>query len=148
MKQTKKIRLVIEADVQQDTQLTPDVIKRVLGSHSNYAEWIASEDFHENLLANEALLAVLLANPSKYAQFFFDVLGGLVESMSFQEFLSLAGQAGQDKDPLKGLVSKLSGKPADYLNEAIKVGALHDSTELTRYALDIKPVRIYVEDVS
>jgi hypothetical protein len=148
MKQTKKIRLVIEVDVQQDTELTPDVIKRVLGTNSNYAEWIASEDFHENLLANEALLAALLANRSIYTQFFFDVLGGLVEGMSFQEFLALAGQAPQDKDPLISLVSHLSEKPAAYLNEAIKIGALHDSTELTRYALDIKPVRIYVEDVA
>jgi hypothetical protein len=153
MKQTKKIRLVIEADVQQDTELTPEVVARIWGSYNNYPEMISSDWAPDAIGDNQALLSALLADPAYYQRFLFGALRHAVTELTSEyggKFHQLAGlsEPGLEDKLLEEVIEDLPAEAQDHFQDAQNAGVLWENTELTRYSIQVAFTRVSIEEAN
>ena len=153
MKQTKKIRLVIEADVQQDTELTPEVVARIWGTYSNYQEMLTYDWAPDAIKENQAVLSAILADPVYYQRFLFGALRYAVTDLTSEHggnFHELAGlpEPGMDDKLIEEVIDELPEQDKTYLESAIDADVLSENTELTRYSIQIAFTRVAVEEAN
>lgn len=145
MKQTRKIRLVFEVDVQQDTELTPEVVGRILSTYSNYKEFINDEYWQENIKQNNILLTALLARPEQYRHFLLEALENATET---GQFLSLAGISEPDEDPLESILPELPAESTAYFVQMQQEGIFSERTELITFSLNTTITGIHLETIA
>ncbi|ALW86323.1 hypothetical protein AUC43_15270 [Hymenobacter sedentarius] len=148
----KKIRLVFEAEVEQDVEITPDFLRRVWGRNQNFTEDLLSDEhWMESARHEEVLLKALLAYPKQYQQFLLLALQHSTETLTESQFLQLAGNAPnrwarREMDPIEGTVYVLPSESAAYFNKAISNGTFSEQTELIRESLRIDIKSIHIEE--
>ncbi|MFD2717092.1 hypothetical protein ACFST9_00095 [Hymenobacter monticola] len=152
MKKTQKIRLVIEADVAQDTEFTPEVVQRIWGKYGNFKDFIKDEYWQENIRQEQVLLDILLADPKKYHLL---LLGALQHQLddSGTAFFQLAGydtgsKPAHEFDPLEDVVDTLPPATAAYFQRMKQEGIFSERTELITFSTDVTITSIQVEEVN
>jgi len=152
MKKMQKIRLVIEADVAQDTEFTPEVVQRIWGTYGNFKAFIQDEYWQENIRQEQVLLDTLLADPKKYHLL---LLGALQHQLddSGPAFFQLVGydtgnKPVQEFDPLEDVVEALPPATAAYFQRMKQEGIFSERTELVTSSTDVTITSIRVEEVN
>jgi|GEM_PF-6891334 len=151
MKQTKKIRLVIEADVHQDTELTPEVVARIWGSYHNYPEMLSYDWTPDAIKHNQALLSTLLANPTYRQRFLIEALKHTVAEATDDNqgnFKHLAGLPETKEDLVETILNDLPSDAQNHFQVAQDAGVLWENTELARYSIQIDLTRISIEEAN
>ncbi len=150
MKKTQRIRLVIEADVAQDTEFTPDVVRRLWG-YSNVEEMISEDYWQENIRQQQVMLNIIMADPKKYHLLLLAALQHKLDD-SGPEFFQLAGYDTGNKpihefDPLEGVMGALPPETAAYFERMNQEGVLSERTELVNFSTAVEINSIRVEEV-
>lgn len=141
----KKFNIVIEVEVQEDTEITPEVVQRVYGSYGNYHEFIMDPRWLADVEHEKGLLAALRSSPEVYDEFLkADILSRL-ESLSFGDVCHLAGISRDSYQVLPELLDKLSPATKHYFQQAIEDGVLSESTSLVTGSFQVSLQKIRLE---
>jgi hypothetical protein len=118
---TRTLQLLIEVEVDESTEITPELIKSTWGQQSNYHEMVMDPEWLEALASERVMLAALRANPVAYAEYMRANTISRLEGLSGQEIFALGNLHRQDYEVLKDLVPSLPEGPAKaYYTEAIR----------------------------
>ena len=146
MPTTKKFKIVIEVEMQEDTLITAEVMQRAFGMASNYHELVMSPQWIADSEHEKPLLAALLANPAVYDKYIkADILSRL-ESLSFHDVCTLASIEGDSYEVLEELVQTLPTAAKQYFQKAIEEGILSESTALISACFQPTMTKITLEN--
>lgn len=141
----KKFKVVIEVEVQEDTEITPEVVRRAYGVYSNYHELIMDPQWVADAEHEKVLLAALRSTPAVYDEFIkADILSRL-EGLSFSDVCQLAGISRDSYLVLPDLLDALPAATKQYFQDAIEGGVLSESTYLTTASFQVSLNKITLE---
>lgn len=142
METTKKIRLIIEAEVCQDSEISPAVLART--NYQPSAEDLNDPEWQEGLQANQALLAALLANPQVYREVVLRCLEANLTSMP--AFMQLAGFPNAGFDALEQLVPEVPEPARQFWRDCQQYGTFSDQAHLAFSTTTTKVLSMRLED--
>ncbi|GGG59474.1 hypothetical protein [Hymenobacter glacieicola] len=144
----KKFSIVIEVEVQEDTEITPDVVRRAYGTHTNYHELVMDPQWVADAEHEKVLLASLRSSPTVYDEFIKSDIISRLESISFNEICRLAGISRDSYLVLSDLLEKLPSASRKYFQQAIEDGVFSESTYLTTASFQVTLNKITLENTA
>jgi hypothetical protein len=143
----KKIRLIIEAEVEENETITPEIIKRAWGSYSNYHELLQDKEWMYGVKHEQAFLDALLANPKQYRETLLSAAFAAIEGMAYQKFYEMTGVPTEFAATFRSIIPLLPAESAAFFQEMDEKGVLSENTELVSSAINLEIKSIKVEGI-
>jgi hypothetical protein len=149
----RKIKLVLEVEVDESPNITADVLQRTWGHLTNHNELLEHPEIAAGLKYEKELLAALRAQPELFTEFLTIRLLSQLEGLTTQETHDLAGRTGQryprpspeEKPVYDQLMPLLSAAARKHFKEAEGNGTLSEATDLVYDSFTFKPLQVRIE---
>lgn len=141
----RKIRLIIEVDLDERSVIDAEVIKKAWGGYSNYPKMLENKEWMEGVKHEQAMLDALRANPKQFRESIIASLFSEVADMGYKTFYEMTGVPTEYSGTLRSLIPLLPVDSAAFFRDMDEKDVLSENTELVNGALTLSIKKIDVE---